>query len=217
VQNGTFSQEAVEFMSASIGQRKNIVISGGTGTGKTTVLNALSAFIPESERIITIEDPIELKLQQRHIVAMEARSANIEGRNAVTQRELVRNALRMRPDRIIVGEVRGQEAFDMMQAMNTGHEGSMTTVHANSERDALSRIENMVLMAGLDLPIRAIREQMASALHLLVHLSRSSDGRRTVTSISATGGLEGETVVLRELFKLDAAGRLEPVVDGTLR
>ena len=217
VQNETFSQEAVEFIGARIEQRKNIVISGGTGTGKTTVLNALSAFIPETERIITIEDPIELKLQQRHVVAMEARPANIEGRNAVSQRELVRNALRMRPDRIIVGEVRGQEAFDMMQAMNTGHEGSMTTVHANSARDALSRIENMVLMAGLDLPIRAIREQMASALHLLVHLSRSRGGRRTVTSISETAGLEDETVVLRELFKLNAAGRLEPVVDGTPR
>ena len=217
VQNETFSQEAVEFIGARIEQRKNIVISGGTGTGKTTVLNALSAFIPEAERIITIEDPIELKLQQRHVVAMEARPANIEGRNAVSQRELVRNALRMRPDRIIVGEVRGQEAFDMMQAMNTGHEGSMTTVHANSARDALSRIENMVLMAGLDLPIRAIREQMASALHMLVHLSRSRDGRRTVTSISETAGLEDETVVLRELFKLNAEGRLAPVVDGTPR
>ncbi|MCI0849658.1 MAG: CpaF family protein [Chloroflexi bacterium] len=217
VQNETFSQEAVEFIGARIEQRKNIVISGGTGTGKTTVLNALSAFIPEAERIITIEDPIELKLQQRHVVAMEARPANIEGRNAVSQRELVRNALRMRPDRIIVGEVRGQEAFDMMQAMNTGHEGSMTTVHANSARDALSRIENMVLMAGLDLPLRAIREQMASALHLLVHLSRSSDGRRVVTSISETGGLKDDTVALRELFKLDAAGRLEPVSDGAPR
>ena len=214
-QNGTLSEPAVEFISASIEQRKNIVVSGGTGTGKTTLLNALSAFIPEAERIITIEDPIELKLQQRHVIAMEARPANIEGRNAVSQRELVRNALRMRPDRIIVGEVRGQEAFDMMQAMNTGHEGSMTTVHANSARDALSRIENMILMAGLDLPIRAIREQMASALHLLVHLSRSAGGQRTVTSISETGGLENETVVLRELFKLDESGRLAPVVEGT--
>ncbi len=217
LQNGTLSEPAVEFISASIEQRKNIVVSGGTGTGKTTVLNALSAFIPETERIITIEDPIELKLQQRHVIAMEARPANIEGRNAVSQRELVRNALRMRPDRIIVGEVRGQEAFDMMQAMNTGHEGSMTTVHANSARDALSRIENMILMAGLDLPIKAIREQMASALHLLVHLSRSTSGQRTVTSISETGGLENETVVLRELFSLDESGRLAPVVEGTAR
>jgi pilus assembly protein CpaF len=217
LQNGTISERAVEFVSASIEGRKNIVVSGGTGTGKTTVLNALSAFIPETERVITIEDPIELKLQQRHVIAMEARPANIEGRNAVTQRELVRNALRMRPDRIIVGEVRGHEAFDMMQAMNTGHEGSMTTVHANSARDALSRIENMILMAGLDLPIRAIREQMASALHLLVHLSRSSDGRRTVTSISETGGMDGETVVLRELFGLDESGRLVPLAEGVPR
>jgi pilus assembly protein CpaF len=217
LQNGTISESAVEFVSASIEGRKNIVVSGGTGTGKTTVLNALSAFIPETERIITIEDPIELKLQQRHVIAMEARPANIEGRNAVTQRELVRNALRMRPDRIIVGEVRGHEAFDMMQAMNTGHEGSMTTVHANSARDALSRIENMILMAGLDLPIRAIREQMASALHLLVHLSRSSDGRRTVISISETGGMDGETVVLRELFGLDESGRLVPLAEGVQR
>jgi pilus assembly protein CpaF len=217
LQNGTVSESAVDFVSASIEGRKNIVVSGGTGTGKTTVLNALSAFIPETERVITIEDPIELKLQQRHVIAMEARPANIEGRNAVTQRELVRNALRMRPDRIIVGEVRGHEAFDMMQAMNTGHEGSMTTVHANSARDALSRIENMILMAGLDLPIRAIREQMASALHLLVHLSRSSDGRRTVISISETGGMDGETVVLRELFGLDESGRLVPLAEGVQR
>ena len=160
---------------------------------------------------------MELKLQQRHVIAMEARPANIEGRNAVSQRELVRNALRMRPDRIVVGEVRGQEAFDMMQAMNTGHEGSMTTVHANSARDALSRIENMVLMAGLDLPIRAIREQMASALHLVVHLSRSSDGRRVVTSISEMAGFDGETVAVRDLFSIDATGLLEPVTEGTQR
>ena len=154
------------------------MISGGSGTGKTTLLNALSAFIPERERIVTIEDPIEMQLQQRHVIAMEARPPNIEGKNEVTQRDLVRNALRMRPDRIIVGEVRGSEAFDMLQAMNTGHEGSLTTVHANSPRDALLRIENMVLMAGFDLPIRAIREQITSALHIVIQLARFPDGKR---------------------------------------
>ncbi len=210
VRNGTMSQALAEFLAESVRGRKSIVISGGTGTGKTTALNALSTFIPESERVITIEDPIELKLQQRHVVAMEARPANIEGRNAVSQRELVRNALRMRPDRIIVGEVRGQEAFDMLQAMNTGHEGSMTTVHANSPRDALSRIENMVLMAEFDLPVQAIREQMASALHLLIQLSRFSNGQRAVTSVSETAGMEGPSVALRELFRLDEAGKLMP-------
>ncbi len=211
VRNGTMSQALADFLAESVRGRKSVVISGGTGTGKTTILNALSTFIPESERVITIEDPIELKLQQRHVVAMEARPANIEGRNAVSQRELVRNALRMRPDRIIVGEVRGQEAFDMLQAMNTGHEGSMTTVHANSPRDALSRIENMVLMAEFDLPMQAIREQMASALNLLVHLSRFSNGQRAVTSVSETAGMAGSSVALRELFRLDDTGRLMPV------
>ncbi|MEO7667285.1 MAG: CpaF family protein, partial [Dehalococcoidia bacterium] len=180
VGNGTMSEEVAEFLRACIQLRLNIVVSGGTGTGKTTILNALSQYIPERERIVTIEDPIELKLQQKHVIAAEARPANIEGKNEVTQRDLLRNTLRMRPDRIIVGEVRGPEAFDMMQAMNTGHEGSLTTVHANSARDALSRIENMVLMAGFDLPARAIREQMASAFHLIVHLSRFADGSRRV-------------------------------------
>jgi pilus assembly protein CpaF len=184
----------------------NTVISGGAGTGKTTLLNAVSAFIPSSERIITIEDPIELKLQQSHVICMEGRPPNIEGKNEVTQRDLFRNALRMRPDRIIVGEVRGPEAFDMMQAMNTGHEGSMTTVHANSTRDALARIENMVLMAGLDLPVRAIREQMASAFHLMVHLSRSADGRRRVTLVSEITGMESQVVTMQDIFRFEQSG-----------
>jgi pilus assembly protein CpaF len=199
--NNTVSQGAADFLRACVQLRLNIVISGGSGTGKTTLLNAVSQFIPERERIITIEDPIELKLQQRHVIASEARPPNIEGRNEVTQRDLVRNALRMRPDRIVVGEVRGSEAFDMMQAMNTGHEGSLTTVHANSARDALSRIENMVLMAGFDLPSRAIREQMASAFHLIVQLSRFADGSRRVTSIHEVVGMEEATVTMQELFK----------------
>jgi len=214
VANGTLTPELVEFLASSIARRLNLVISGGAGTGKTTLLNALSAFIPDAERIITVEDPIELTLQQRHAIAMEARPPNIEGRNAVSQRDLVRNALRMRPDRIIVGEVRGEEAFDMMQAMNTGHEGSMTTVHANSPRDALSRIENMILMAGLDLPVRAIREQMASALHLLVHVQRFSDGRRRVVSVSEVAAIEDGVIATNELFRfardgVDGEGRLE--------
>ena len=213
VGNGTMTRHLAEFLGACIRLRLNVVISGGAGTGKTTLLNALSGFIPDRERIIAIEDPIEMKLQQRHVISMEARPPNIEGRNAVTQRDLLRNALRMRPDRIIVGEVRGEEAFDMMQAMNTGHEGSMTTVHANSGRDALARIENMVLMAGLNLPVRAIREQMASALHVLVHLARFRDGRRMVVSVSEVSGLEGEVVTMQELFRFDQAGFDE---DGNL-
>ena len=204
--NGTLTRQLAEFLSVCIRQKLNAVVSGGSGTGKTTMLNALSAFIPNTERIVTIEDPIELKLQQRHVIAMEARPANIEGRNEVSQRELLRNALRMRPDRIIVGEVRSGEAFDMMQAMNTGHEGSLTTVHANSPRDALSRIENMILMSGLDLPIRAMREQMASALHLIVHLSRFADGRRRVVAVAEVTGIEGEVVTMKDLFRFERSG-----------
>jgi pilus assembly protein CpaF len=210
ISNGTVTLELVEFLRERVRARTNTVVSGGTGTGKTTFLNALSAFIPDNERIITIEDPIELRLQQHHAIAMEARPPNAEARNEVTQRDLVRNALRMRPDRIIVGEVRGSEAFDMMQAMNTGHEGSLTTVHANSARDALSRIENMILMAGLELPVRVIREQMASALRLIVHLSRFSDGRRAVVSVSEITSLEGEVIMLQELFRLEPDGHLRP-------
>ena len=200
VENETIADWMVDFFRACVQYRLNTVVSGGTGTGKTTLLNALSRYLPEGERIITIEDPIELQLQQRHKISMEARPSNIEGRNEVTQRDLVRNALRMRPDRIIVGEVRGPEAFDMMQAMNTGHEGSMTTVHANSARDALSRIENMILMASLDLPIRAIREQVGSALHLVIHLQRFSDGKRRVVSVSEITGMEGDVVTMQDIF-----------------
>ena len=215
----TLTQQVADFLRLCVQLRLSMVIAGGTGTGKTTILNALSAFIPERERIITIEDPIELKLQQRHVISSEARPPNIEGRNEVTQRDLLRNALRMRPDRIIVGEVRGGEAFDMMQAMNTGHEGSLTTVHANSPRDALSRIENMVLMAGFDLPIRAIREQMTSAFQVMLQLSRFADGSRRVVGISEVVGMEDETVTMQEIFRFEIShieqdgrivGQLEP-------
>jgi pilus assembly protein CpaF len=201
--NGTFSQELADFLRAAIQLRLNMVISGGTGTGKTTILNALSMYIPERERIVTIEDPIELKLQQRHVISAEARPPNIEGKNEVTQRDLLRNTLRMRPDRILVGEVRGPEAFDMMQAMNTGHEGSLTTVHSNSARDALARIENMVLMAGFDLPARAIREQMASAFHLIVHLARFADGSRRIVNVSEVVGMEENTITMQDLFTFE--------------
>jgi pilus assembly protein CpaF len=206
VGNGTLTEEVSDFLRTCVRLRLNVIVSGGAGTGKTTLLNALSAFIPSTERIITIEDPIEVKLQQPHVIAMEARPPNIEGRNEVTQRDLVRNALRMRPDRIIVGEVRGGEAFDMLQAMNTGHEGSLTTVHANSTRDALSRIENMVLMAGLDLPVRAIREQVASALHLVVQLARFSDGRRRIIRVSEITGMEADIVTMQDLFGFEQEG-----------
>jgi pilus assembly protein CpaF len=206
ISNGTLSEQMADFLRTCVRLRLNTIISGGTGTGKTTLLNALSAFIPSTERIITIEDPIELNLQQPHVISMEARPPNIEGRNPVTQRDLVRNSLRMRPDRIIVGEVRAGEAFDMLQAMNTGHEGSLTTVHANSTRDSLARIENMVLMAGLDLPVRAIREQVASALHLVVQLSRFSDGQRRVTMISEITGMETDIVTMQDLFHFEQVG-----------
>ena len=206
ISNGTLSEQMADFLRACVRLRLNTIISGGTGTGKTTLLNALSAYIPSTERIITIEDPTELKLQQPHVISMEARPPNIEGQHQVTQRDLVRNSLRMRPDRIIVGEVRAGEAFDMLQAMNTGHEGSLTTVHANSARDALVRIENMVLMAGLDLPIRAIREQVASALHLVVQLARFSDGHRRITLISEITGMESDIVTMQDLFRFEQAG-----------
>jgi pilus assembly protein CpaF len=179
----------------------NVLISGGTGSGKTTLLNALSGAIPDSERIVTIEDAAELRLNQRHVLRLESRPKNIEGQGEVAIRELVRNSLRMRPDRIIVGEVRGAEALDMLQAMNTGHDGSLSTVHANSPRDALARVETMVLMAGYDLPIKAIRQQVASALDLIIHLERLQDGSRRVTSITEVGRMESEVITLSELFK----------------
>jgi pilus assembly protein CpaF len=206
VATGTLTPELCEFLRACIQVRLNTAISGGTGTGKTTLLNALSAFIPDTERIITVEDPTELRLQQGHVVSLEAKPASLEGKGEVTQRDLVRNCLRMRPDRILVGEVRGSEAFDMMQAMNTGHEGSLTTVHANSPRDALARIENMILMAGLDLPIHAIREQMASALDLIIQISRMADGTRKVTAVTEITGMEGQVVTMQDLFRFEQRG-----------
>ncbi len=203
---GALTGPAAIFMDACVKVKRNIIISGGTGSGKTTMLNALSGFIPYDERIVTIEDPAELKLQQEHVITLEARPPSLEGRNEVSQRELVRNALRMRPDRIIVGEVRGGEAFDMLQAMNTGHEGSISTVHANSPRDGLARIENMVLMAGMELPMRAIREQVASAVHMLIQVARFPDGSRKVTHISEVTGMEGQMITMQDIFKFDHQG-----------
>src|SRR3990170_410095 len=217
VSNDALTEPVAQFFRACVQLRLNVVVSGGTGTGKTTLLNALSAYIPERERIVTIEDPIELKLQQRHVIAAEARPPNIEGKNEVTQRDLVRNALRMRPDRIIIGEVRGAEAFDMMQAMNTGHEGSLTTVHANSPRDALARIENMVLMSGFDIPVRAIREQMAAAFHLVIQLARFSDGRRRISTVAEVTGMESETVTMQDIFRFDVHTiGADGLINGTL-
>jgi pilus assembly protein CpaF len=197
---GSLSPDAVEFLRACVCGKLNILISGGTGVGKTTLLNALSSFIPSDERIITIEDAAELQLQQRHVVSLESRPSNIEGQGEVRIRELVRNALRMRPDRIIVGEVRGPETVDMLQAMNTGHEGSLTTIHANTPRDALSRLETLVLTAGVDLPLRAIREQISSAFDLVVQLSRLVDGSRRVTHVTEVLRMESEVVTLQDLF-----------------
>jgi pilus assembly protein CpaF len=198
---GTLSAEAVDFLRMCVEAELNILISGGTGTGKTTLLNALSSGIPETDRIITIEDAAELQLQQRHVVRLEARPKNIEGEGEVPIRTLVRNSLRMRPDRIVVGEIRGGEAVDMLQAMNTGHDGSMSTVHANSPRDALHRVETMVLMAGLELPSRAIRQQTSSALELIVHLDRLDDGSRRVTNITEVQGMESDIITLQDLFE----------------
>ena len=206
---GTMTPEVVRFLDACVRGRLNILVSGGTGAGKTTLLNVLSAFLPEDERIITIEDSAELRLQQPHVVSLEYRPPNIEGEGEITIRDLVRNALRMRPDRIVVGEVRGGETLDMLQAMNTGHDGSISTIHANSPRDVLSRLETLALMAGMDLTVRALREQVAAALDLIVHVSRLQDGVRRVTNVSEVVGLEGDTVTMQDLFLFHVEGGLD--------
>ncbi len=200
---GTWTPQTAHFINLCVRGRLNIVVSGGTGTGKTTLLNVVSSFIPDDERIVTVEDAKELQLHQDHVLPLEARPPNIEGKGQVAIRDLVRNALRMRPDRIVVGEVRGGEALDMLQAMNTGHDGSITTVHSNSPRDTLSRIETMTLMAGMDLPVRVIREQMASALDLIIHLQRLRDGTRRVVQVSEVMGMEGDVVVLQDIYSFD--------------
>ncbi len=203
---GSVPEPMAEILKAVVRSRRNVLISGGTGSGKTTMLNALSSFIDERERIVTIEDSAELQLQQTHVARLETRPPNIEGRGEVNQRDLVKNALRMRPDRIIVGEVRAGEAFDMLQAMNTGHDGSMTTVHANNSRDSLSRVEQMIGMSGIDMPVRAARNQIASAIHVVVQVSRLSDGRRKVTSVSELTGMEGDTITMQEIFRFKMEG-----------
>ena len=200
---GSISSEMAELLKACVQAHLNIIVSGGTGTGKTTLLNVLSAFIPSGERIITIEDAVELQLQQRHVVRLESRPANIEGQGEISIRELLKNSLRMRPDRIIVGECRGGEALDMLQAMNTGHDGSLSTIHANSPRDAISRMETLVLMAGLDLPLRAVREQIASAIDVVVQLTRLPDGSRRVTHVTEVQGMEGDILTLQDAFIFD--------------
>ncbi|WP_322815675.1 CpaF family protein [Chloroflexus sp.] len=206
VRFGSMSQDMADFLAACVQARLNIVVAGGTGSGKTTLLNVLSSFIPEDERIITVENAAELQLRQDHVVTLESRPPNVEGKGEVTIRDLVINCLRMRPERIIVGECRGGETLDMLQAMNTGHDGSMTTIHANTPRDAVSRIETMCLMAGMDLPARAIREQIASAIHVFVQQSRLKDGSRKVTQITEVAGMEGDVVVLQDIFVFEQTG-----------
>ncbi|WP_347108049.1 CpaF family protein [Paenarthrobacter sp. S56] len=222
VQLGTMTPEIAELLHACVQARMNIIVSGGTGTGKTTLLNVLSSFLPPDERIVTIEDAVELQLQQTHVVRLESRPSNIEGKGEIAIRDLVRNSLRMRPDRIVVGEVRGGESLDMLQAMNTGHDGSISTVHANSPRDAVARLETLVLMAGMDLPLRAIREQIASAVNLIVQISRLRDGTRRITHVTEVQGMEGDIVTLQDAFTfdfsagIDATGRFlgRPVPTG---
>lgn len=218
IKYGSLTPNMGEFIRACVLAHLNIVISGGTGSGKTTLLNVLSGFIPESERIITIEDAAELQLQQDHVLRMETKTANVDGTGAVTIRDLVRNALRQRPDRIVVGECRGGEALDMLQAMNTGHDGSLTTLHANTPRDALSRLETMVLMAGMDLPLKVVRQQISSAVDLIIQQSRLKDGSRKVTAITEVVGMEGETVVLTDIFKFEQTGvSKDGQINGELR
>jgi pilus assembly protein CpaF len=212
---GTMTPDMARLLQACVKAKLNIIVSGGTGTGKTTMLNVLSGFIPEDERIVTIEDAVELQLQQEHVVRLESRPPNIEGKGEITIRDLVRNSLRMRPDRIVVGEVRGGETLDMLQAMNTGHEGSISTVHANSPRDAIARMETLVLMAGMDLPLRAIREQLSSAIDLIVQITRLKDGTRRVTQVTEVQGMEGDVVTLQDAFTFDWAAGIDE--DGRFR
>ncbi len=206
VEYGALTPEIVELLRAIVSCRLNVLISGGTGSGKTTLLNVVSSFIPEDERIVTIEDSAELQLKQEHVVRLETRPANIEGSGRIAQRDLVINSLRMRPDRIVIGEVRGAESLDMLQAMNTGHDGSLTTVHANTPRDALSRVETMVAMAGLDMPQRSVRSQIASAIDVVIQLSRLSDGRRKLVSLQEITGMEGDIVTMQEIFTFERLG-----------
>jgi pilus assembly protein CpaF len=220
IENKSITEPMLELLSNMVKGKLNILISGGTGAGKTTLLNVLSGYIPRTERIVTIEDAAELQLKQEHVVRLETRSPNIEGKGAVRQRQLVINSLRMRPDRIVVGEVRGEEAFDMLQAMNTGHEGSLTTVHANSPRDAMARIENMSLMANLNIPERAVRQQIASAIHAIVQIARLSDGTRKVLSITELTGMDGDMITLQDIFVferhgIDESGRVRGTFKAT--
>ena len=217
IANGSFSAQMAGFIQACVAARINIVISGGTGCGKTTLLNVVSSFISSEERIITIEDTAELQLHQRHVVRLEKRPPNIEMKGEITIRQLVINALRMRPDRIVVGECRGGEALDMLQAMNTGHDGSLTTIHANGPRDALRRVETMVLMAGYDLPLKAIREQIASAIQLVIHMDRMRDGTRKVSQVCEVQGMEGDTIVMQDIFLFKQTAFKNGLVEGSLK
>src|SRR6266550_4102820 len=214
---GTATPEMFEFLEACVKARLNIFVSGGTGSGKTTMLNILSSFIPDDERIVTIEDAAELQLRQEHVISLESHPANIEGKGAIPIRELVRNSLRMRPDRIVVGECRSGEALDMLQAMNTGHDGSLSTGHANTPRDMLARLETMVLMAGVDLPVRAIREQISSAVDLIVHQSRLTDGTRRIVNITEVQGMEGDVIVMQDVFVFEQTGVIEGKIQGRLK
>ena len=217
IEFGTITREATEFLKACVISKLNVIVSGGTGSGKTTLLNILSSFIPNGDRVVTIENAAELQLRQDHVVRLESRPPNVEGRGEVSIRDLVINSLRMRPDRIVVGEVRGGEALDMLQAMNTGHDGSMTTAHANSPRDMLARMETLVLMAGMDLPHRAIREQIASAVDLIIQTDRMRDGTRKITSISELQGMEGDVITMSEIFRFEQTGMENGRVIGRLR